>query len=58
MAEAFVSRHGEAAALAGIPVGRMAEPAEIGEFVAFALRPSQVSLNGAVLDVNGGNCLR
>jgi NAD(P)-dependent dehydrogenase (short-subunit alcohol dehydrogenase family) len=58
MSEAFVARHGEAAALAGIPVGRMAEPAEIGELVAFALRPSQVSLNGAVLDVNGGSYLR
>ncbi|WP_210526199.1 SDR family NAD(P)-dependent oxidoreductase [Rubellimicrobium arenae] len=58
MAEAFIARHGEAAALAGIPVGQMAEPAEIGELVAFALRPSQVSLNGAVLDVNGGSYLR
>jgi 3-oxoacyl-[acyl-carrier protein] reductase len=58
MAEAFIAQHGEAAALAGIPVGRMAEPEEIGELVAFALRPSQVSLNGAVLDVNGGSYLR
>lgn len=58
MAEAFIAQHGEAAALSGIPVGRMAEPEEIGELVAFALRPSQVSLNGAVLDVNGGSHLR
>lgn len=58
MAEAFIAQHGEAAALSGIPVGRMAEPVEIGELVAFALRPSQVSLNGAVLDVNGGSYLR
>lgn len=58
MAEAFIAQHGEAAALAGIPVGRMAEPAEIGDLVAFCLRPSQVSLNGAVLDVNGGSYLR
>lgn len=58
MAEAFVAQHGEAAALAGIPVGRMATPEEIGDLVAFAMRPSQVSLNGAVLDVNGGSYLR
>lgn len=58
MAEDFISRHGAAAALSGIPIGRMAEPAEIGELVAFVLRPSQASLNGAVLDVNGASYLR
>lgn len=58
MAEAFVAQHGEAAALAGIPVGAMAEPAEIGELTAFLFRPSQVSVNGAVLDINGGSYLR
>lgn len=58
MAEAFIAQHGEAAALAGIPVGQMAAPAEIGELAAFLFRPSQVSLNGAVLDVNGGSYLR
>ena len=58
MAEAYIAQHGEAAALAGIPIGRMATPSEIGELVAFAFRPSQASLNGAVLDVNGGSYLR
>lgn len=58
MAEAFIAQHGEAAALAGIPIGAMAKPEEVGELVAFALRPSQASLNGAVLDVNGGSYLR
>lgn len=58
MAEAYIAEHGEAAALAGIPVGRMAAPEEIGEIVAFAFRPGQASLNGAVLDVNGGSYLR
>lgn len=58
MAEAFVARHGEAAALAGIPVGRMALPDEIGELAAFLFRPGQVSINGAVLDVNGASYLR
>lgn len=58
MAEAWIAEHGEAAALAGIPLGEMAAPQEIGEIVAFAFRPSQASLNGAVLDVNGGSYLR
>lgn len=58
MAEAFIAQHGEAAALAGIPIGRMATPNEVGELVAFMFRPTQGSLNGAVLDVNGGSYLR
>lgn len=58
MAEAFIAQHGEAAALNGIPIGRMAAPEEIGELVAFCFRPLQASLNGAVLDVNGGSYLR
>jgi 3-oxoacyl-[acyl-carrier protein] reductase len=58
MAEAYIAEHGEAAALTGIPIARMAEPKEIGEIVAFAFRPSQASLNGAVLDVNGGSYMR
>ena len=58
MAEAFIAQHGEAAALAGIPIGRMAAPEEIGELVAFTFRPTQASLNGAVLDVNGGSYMR
>lgn len=58
MAEAYIAQHGEAATLAGIPIGRMATPQEIGELVAFTFRPTQASLNGAVLDVNGGSYLR
>lgn len=58
MAEAFIAKAGEAAALSGIPIGRMAAPEEIGELVAFCFRSSQASLNGAVLDVNGGSYLR
>lgn len=58
MAEQFVAQHGEAAAVSDIPVGRMATPAEVAELVAFTLRPSQASLNGATLDVNGGSYIR
>lgn len=58
MAEDYVATHGLKAAVADIPIGRMAEPAEVAELVAFALRPSQASLNGATLDVNGGSYIR
>ena len=58
MAQQLVAQQGEASALADIPVGRMANPAEIAELVAFTLRPSQASLNGATLDVNGGSYIR
>jgi 3-oxoacyl-[acyl-carrier protein] reductase len=58
MAEAFIAQNGEAAALSDIPIGEMATPEEIGEITAFALRRSQKSLNGAVLDVNGASYLR
>ncbi|WP_331376293.1 SDR family NAD(P)-dependent oxidoreductase [Sinorhizobium chiapasense] len=58
MAEDFVAKHGKEAAVADIPIGEMAEVSEIAELVAFALRPSQRSLNGATLDVNGGSYIR
>ena len=58
MAEGFIARHGEAAAVADIPIGAMALPEEVAELTAFVLRPSQRSLNGATLDVNGGSYIR
>ena len=58
MAEEFIAKFGKKAAVADIPIGEMAEAAEIAELVAFALRPSQRSLNGATLDVNGGSYIR
>lgn len=58
MSDAYVREHGESATLAGIPIGRMATPEEIAELVGFVLRPSQVSLSGAVLDVNGASQMR
>ncbi|AYG64201.1 SDR family NAD(P)-dependent oxidoreductase [Rhizobium jaguaris] len=58
MAEEFIAVHGKAAAVADIPIGEMAEPAEVAELVAFVLRPGQASLNGATLDINGGSYIR
>lgn len=58
MAEDFVAKHGKEAAVSDIPIGEMAETAEIAELVAFLLRPSQASVNGATFDVNGGSYIR
>jgi NAD(P)-dependent dehydrogenase (short-subunit alcohol dehydrogenase family) len=58
MAEEFIAAHGKAAAVADIPIGEMAAPSEVAELVAFVLRTSQASLNGATLDVNGGSYIR
>jgi 3-oxoacyl-[acyl-carrier protein] reductase len=58
MAEEFIAQHGADAALSEIPIRQMATLKELGELAAFALRPSQRSLNGAVLDVNGASYTR
>jgi len=58
MADQFVAQFGKAAAVADIPIGDMAQPSEVAELVAFVLRNSQRSLNGATLDVNGASYIR
>ncbi|MCG5478451.1 SDR family NAD(P)-dependent oxidoreductase [Sinorhizobium alkalisoli] len=58
MAEEFIATHGKPAAVDDIPIGEMAAPTDMAELVAFVLRPSQASLNGATLDVNGGSYIR
>lgn len=58
MAEDFIATHGEAAAVADIPIGQMAMPSDVAQLVAFALQPSQASLNGSTIDFNGGSYIR
>lgn len=58
MSEDYVSEHGLAASLADNPLQAMVDPNELAELVAFCLLPSQRSLNGATLDVNGGSHVR
>ncbi len=58
MVEGLIERRGLEAAVADIPIGAMADPMAVAELVAFALQPSQASLNGATLDVNGGSYIR
>lgn len=57
-AEDPIAVHEEAAFVGDIPIGDIADPAEIAELVAFVLRFGQDSLNGATLDVNGGSYIR
>ncbi|WP_434667385.1 SDR family NAD(P)-dependent oxidoreductase [Paraburkholderia sp. A3BS-1L] len=58
MAAEYVEKHGKLTAVAEIPIGEMAMPSEVAELVSFVLRRSQVSLNGATVDVNGGSYIR
>ncbi len=41
-------------ALERIPIGRLGEPADVARVVSFLLRPDSGFVNGAVIDVNGG----
>jgi len=58
MADHYIAQHGLDAAVRDIPIKAMAETDEVAEAVAFALQPSQRSLNGATLDINGGSYVR
>lgn len=58
MAQRFIAEHGEDAALAEIPTRRMTALDELGALVAFFLRPDQIAINGATIDLNGGSHIR
>ncbi len=47
-----------AEAIAGIPAGRLAEPAELGAAVAFLASPAAAYINGINLPVDGGRLAR
>lgn len=58
MADDYLSSRGGAQLLADIPLGRVAEPAEVAEVAAFAALRAPPSMTGAVLDVNGASYVR
>ncbi|WP_430442463.1 SDR family NAD(P)-dependent oxidoreductase [Shinella sp.] len=58
MATSLIAEKGKLETMGDIPIGDMAEPAEVAELVAFVLRYGQDSLNGATIDVNGGSYVR
>ena len=58
MAEDYLATRGGAALLADIPLGRVADPAEVAEMVRWLALDAPPSMTGAVLDVNGASYVR
>ncbi len=58
MAEDYLASRGGDALLADIPLGRVADPAEVAETVRWLALDAPASMTGAVLDVNGASYVR
>lgn len=58
MAEDYLSSRGGEKLLADIPLGRVAEPAEVASIAAYLALDAPASMTGAVLDVNGASYVR
>jgi len=58
MAEDYLASRGGDALLADIPLGRVAEPAEVAATVRFLALEAPPSMTGAVLDINGASYVR
>jgi 3-oxoacyl-[acyl-carrier protein] reductase len=58
MAEDYLSSRGGEKLLADIPLGRVADPAEVANTVAYLALDAPASMTGAVLDINGASYVR
>ena len=58
MAEDYLSSRGGEKLLADIPLGRVADPAEVAGAVAYLALEAPPSMTGAVLDINGASYVR
>jgi 3-oxoacyl-[acyl-carrier protein] reductase len=58
MAEDYLSSRGGEKLLADIPLGRVADPAEVANTVAYLALDAPPSMTGAVLDINGASYVR
>jgi NAD(P)-dependent dehydrogenase (short-subunit alcohol dehydrogenase family) len=58
MAEEYLASRGGDKLLADIPLGRVAEPAEVAETVRFLAIDAPASMTGAVIDINGASYVR
>ncbi len=58
MADAYLASRGGDKLLADIPLGRVAEPAEVAEIARWCALEAPPSMTGAVLDVNGASYVR
>ncbi|HEX3699270.1 MAG TPA: SDR family oxidoreductase [Phenylobacterium sp.] len=58
MAEDYLASRGGEKLLADIPLGRVAEPAEVAGALAYLALEAPASMTGAVLDINGASFVR
>jgi NAD(P)-dependent dehydrogenase (short-subunit alcohol dehydrogenase family) len=58
MAEEYLSSRGGEKLLADIPLGRVADPEEVANAVAYLATSAPPSMTGAVIDVNGASYVR
>lgn len=58
MAEDYLASRGGDKLLADIPLGRVAEPAEVASVTAYLALEAPASMTGAVIDVNGASFVR
>jgi NAD(P)-dependent dehydrogenase (short-subunit alcohol dehydrogenase family) len=58
MAEDYLTSRGGDKLLADIPLGRVAEPAEVASAVAYLALEAPHSMTGAVIDINGASFVR
>ena len=58
MAEEYLSSRGGEQLIAEIPLGRVADPAEIAETIRWLATDAPPSATGAVIDVNGASFVR
>jgi 3-oxoacyl-[acyl-carrier protein] reductase len=58
MADDYLASRGGDKLLADIPLGKVADPAEVAEVAAFAALHAPRSMTGAVLDINGASYVR
>ncbi|ATE64399.1 SDR family NAD(P)-dependent oxidoreductase [Rhizorhabdus dicambivorans] len=58
MAEDYLASRGGDKLLADIPLGRVADPAEVAETVRFLALDAPASMTGAVIDINGASYVR
>jgi NAD(P)-dependent dehydrogenase (short-subunit alcohol dehydrogenase family) len=58
MAEDYLASRGGDKLLADIPLGRVAEPAEVASVARYLALEAPASMTGAVIDVNGASYVR
>jgi len=58
MAEDYLSSRGGEKLLADIPLGRVADPAEVASAAAYLALEAPASMTGAVIDINGASYVR